>query len=136
MRYSFLICMFLLVSCSRQNPIEGIWVPISAELNGRPFPDEILKTIQLSIKGNDYVVNVGGVVDHGYIILDTTKIPMTMDIVGTEGPNKGKTIPAIYKVENRLLIICYDLDGHNRPVEFKSKPQSQLFLATYKAVTG
>src|SRR4051794_40819519 len=34
-----------------------------------------------------------------------------MDITGTSGPNKGKTILAIYEQKGDTLRICYDLSG-------------------------
>jgi uncharacterized protein (TIGR03067 family) len=55
-----------------------------------------------------------------------------MDIQGTEGPNKGRKIPAIYEVSDGTLRICYDLSGKARPKEFKSEPNTQLFLVEYK----
>ncbi len=117
-----------------QNTIEDTWVPVSAELSGQPFPEEILGTMQLSIDRNDYFVNAGGVLDRGVIFIDSEKVPMTMDIIGTEGPNRGRTFLAIYKIENGQLIICYDLEGRRRPEEFRSKPQSQIFLMRYRRV--
>jgi hypothetical protein len=54
-----------------------------------------------------------------------------MDIVGTEGPNKGKTFPAIYELEGDTLRICYALEGTKRPTEFKVTGEKVL-LVTYK----
>ena len=55
-----------------------------------------------------------------------------MDIKGTEGPNKGKTFLAIYELKDDKLTICYDLSGEARPTEFKTKPDTKLFLVTYE----
>jgi hypothetical protein len=49
-----------------------------------------------------------------------------------EGPNKGKTIPAIYERDGDTLRVCYNLSGKNRPTEFKTKAGAQLFLVTCK----
>ncbi len=57
---------------------------------------------------------------------------MALDVIGTEGPNKGKTIPAIFDLAGDTLKICYDLSGQARPTEFKSSPGTQQFLATYQ----
>jgi uncharacterized protein (TIGR03067 family) len=54
-----------------------------------------------------------------------------MDITGTEGPNKGKTILAIYEITDDTLRICYDLSGKARPTEFKTTKGTKLFLVTY-----
>ena len=45
-----------------------------------------------------------------------------MTITGTEGPNHGRTFPAIYELKGDTLRICYDLSGAKRPTEFKSIP--------------
>jgi uncharacterized protein (TIGR03067 family) len=60
--------------------------------------------------------------------------PSAMDITSTDGPNKGKTLLAIYKLEGDKLIVCYDLAGKKRPSDFKTEPKSLLFLATYQKV--
>jgi hypothetical protein len=51
--------------------------------------------------------------------------------VGTDGPNKGKTFLAIYELDKDSLKVCYDLSGKARPTEFKTKPDTTLFLVTY-----
>jgi len=90
--------------------IQGTWLPSTAELAGMPFPEEVRKTIKLNPKAK----------------------PKELDINGTDGPNKGKTILAIYELDGDTLRVCYDLGGKNRPTEFKTKEGSQLFLVTYK----
>lgn len=55
-----------------------------------------------------------------------------MTIVGTEGPNIGKTIPAIYEFNGDTLRICYDLSGQRRPAEFQSITGTRLYLVTHR----
>jgi uncharacterized protein (TIGR03067 family) len=112
--------------------LEGTWLPISAELAGQPFPEAVLKTMKLLVKDDAYTVHVGEKKDVGTFKTDLTKKPMTMDIHGTEGPNKGKTLLAIFEVNGDSMKVCYDLSGEQRPTEFKTKPSTQLFLVTYK----
>ena len=57
-----------------------------------------------------------------------------MTITGTEGPNHGKTFPAIYEIKGDTLRICYDLSGVKRPTEFKSVPGTRLYLVTYSRI--
>jgi uncharacterized protein (TIGR03067 family) len=112
--------------------IQGTWLPATAELGGKPFPDQVRKTIKLVVKGDRYTVTVGKEVDQGNVKLNPSAKPKEMDIIGTDGPNKGKTILAIYQRDGDTLRICYDLGGKNRPTEFKTKAGTQLFLVTYK----
>jgi uncharacterized protein (TIGR03067 family) len=114
------------------SPIQGTWLPSTAELAGKPFPDDVRKTIKLAVEGGTYTVMVGTQVDTGTVTVNPAANPKELDITGTEGPNAGKTIHAIYEQERDTLRICYDLSGQGRPTEFKTPQSTQLFLVTYK----
>ena len=62
--------------------------------------------------------------------IDSSAKPKAITVHGTEGPNKGKTFPAIYEREGETLRICYDLSGGKRPAEFKSVEGTKLYLVT------
>jgi uncharacterized protein (TIGR03067 family) len=115
--------------------MQGTWKPVTAELGGKPFPDEILKTMKLVLTDGKYTVTVGEQADEGTVKLDPARSPRAMDIVGTKGPNQGRTILAIYELKDDTLRICYDLSGIGRPKEFKTQPDTQLFLVEYKRQT-
>jgi uncharacterized protein (TIGR03067 family) len=115
-----------------QQALQGEWIPIKAELAGKPFPDAVLKTISLKLTKNDYDVLVAGHPDKGTWSIDATAKPKGMKVVGVKGPNAGKTFPAIYELNGDTLRICYDLSGAKRPAEFKTKPDTKLYLVTYK----
>jgi uncharacterized protein (TIGR03067 family) len=139
MRKPFL-ALALALACSSAAPgaedndatLEGTWLPAEAELAGKKFPDEVRKTIKLVIKGDDYLVTVGKQPDRGTCKLDPAAKPKALDITGTEGPNKGRTILAIYERDGDILRVCYDLSGKVRPKEFSTKEGTKLFLVTYK----
>jgi uncharacterized protein (TIGR03067 family) len=111
---------------------DGTWLPSAAELGGKPFPDEVRKAIKLVIKGDKYTVTTGKQVDRGTVKLNPAAKPKELDVIGTDGPNKGKTILAIYERDGDTLRVCYDLSGKGRPKEFKTKEGTQQFLVTYK----
>jgi uncharacterized protein (TIGR03067 family) len=111
--------------------LQGTWLPASAELAGKPFPEQFRKSLTLTIKDDHYTVMAEQKYE-GTLKLDAGKTPKTMEIKGTQGPNQGKTIPAIYKVEGDSLTICYNLAGKDFPTEFKSKTGTKLFLVEYK----
>jgi len=77
-------------------------------------------------------VTVGTKVDRGTVKLNPAAKPKELEIKGSDGPNKGKTILAIYERDGDTMRICYDLGGKNRPTEFKTKEGAPLFLVTYK----
>ena len=111
--------------------IQGSWHPVRAELAGEPMPDAALKTISLKLDHGKYEVLVAGEPDRGTYALDSTTRPKGMTITGTEGPNHGRTFPAIYELKGDTLRICYDLSGAKRPTEFKSVAGTKLYLVTY-----
>lgn len=115
-----------------KDPLQGTWLPVKAEIGGKPFPEEVRKTIKLVIEGDKYTVTVGKQTDRGTVKRNPTAKPKEIDITGTDGPNKGKTILAIYEHEGNTLKVCYDLSGKNRPTEFKSTEGTQQFLVTYE----
>jgi uncharacterized protein (TIGR03067 family) len=112
--------------------LQGTWKPVTAELAGKPFPEQVIKTMKLVLNNGKYTVTVGAQTDEGTVKLDPIRKPRAMDIVGTKGANQGKTIPAIYELTDSTLRICYDLSGKERPKQFNTKPNTQLFLVEYK----
>ncbi len=112
--------------------LEGVWVPADAELAGVKLPVESLKNWKLTLKTEQYQFENGKEADQGTWSVDTSKTPLAMDITGTEGPNKGKTILAICELSKDGLKICYDLGGKSRPTEFMTKPGTPLFLVNYQ----
>jgi uncharacterized protein (TIGR03067 family) len=119
-------------AAEERKALQGTWLPTAAELGEKAFNEATLKTMKLVLDGDKYTVTVGKGTDKGTTKIDPAAKPKTMDIIGTDGPNKGKTFLAIYELKNDTLRICYDLTGKVRPAEFKTKKGEKLFLATYK----
>jgi uncharacterized protein (TIGR03067 family) len=111
--------------------VQGSWTPARAELGGQPVANDVLKIISLKLENGKYEVFVGDKPDRGTYTIDSTTKPKSMTITGTEGPNNGRTYPAIYELKGDTLRICYDLSGAKRPTEFKSSAGTKLYLVTY-----
>jgi uncharacterized protein (TIGR03067 family) len=112
--------------------IQGTWLPTKGELGGKPVPDAVLKKISLKLDDGNYLATAAGEPDKGTYVLDSKSKPKSITVKGTEGPNKGKTFPAIYELEGDTLRICYDLSESKRPTEFTTAAGTQLYLVTYK----
>jgi uncharacterized protein (TIGR03067 family) len=111
--------------------VQGMWRPITSAVGGQAMPDAIMNSISLKMDNGKYEVFVGQAPDRGtYTIAPSTK-PKSMDVTGTEGPNVGRTFPAIYELKGDTLTICYDLSGAQRPTEFKSLAGTKLYLVSY-----
>jgi uncharacterized protein (TIGR03067 family) len=112
--------------------MDGTWKPVSAELAGEQWAQRVLDSMKLVLKDEKYTVHVGDQNDEGTVTRDPSKSPKTMDIKGTKGPNNGKTFLVIYELKGDDLRVCYDLSGKSRPTEFATKPDTLLFLVTYR----
>ena len=74
--------------------IEGAWVILEAELGGQKLPDENIKGAKLILDDGKYRFQN----DQGEYKLYPGEKIKAMDIMGREGPNKGKTFLAIYEI--------------------------------------
>lgn len=112
----------------------GSWTPMLMQLNGKKQPEELLKSIRLTIKGDKYNTVVGKEKDEGTLKLDATKEPRELDIIPSVGENKGKVLPCIYEIKGDELRVCYGLNGTERPADFKADEDSKgvVMLITYK----
>ena len=120
---------------TRRDPrLEGAWLPVAAYVSGDVLPVAELRIARLIIRDSHYQIldHQQRVVDAGEVRLDTAASPCTMDIVGLEGPNAGRTLRAIYELSNDLLSICYDMeDGAARPRAMQPEEDQILLLITY-----
>ena len=112
--------------------IQGKWKPVQAELAGQPMSDELLKIISLKLDHGRYEVFVGDEPDRGTYTFDSSTSPKSMTVVGTDGPNHGRTFPAIYALDGDTLCICYDLSGAKRPAKFETHAGTKLYLMVYQ----
>lgn len=112
--------------------LNGVWVPVSAVMGGKALTTEECQSIRAVFRDGKYTVKSGDETDKGTYTIDDSKDPKQVTIVGTEGPNKGKTIPAIFERDKNTLKVCYDLSGKAPPEKFESKADSKIFLATYE----
>lgn len=108
--------------------LTGRWEMIKAELAGENAPDMLALRVVLELTAVTYAVSFAGqVADRGTYVLEGTNLTLT----GTDGPNRGRTIPCILQQRGDLLRVCYGLDG-TPPTEFRTQPGVQHYLATYR----
>ncbi|MES1215595.1 MAG: TIGR03067 domain-containing protein [Bacteroidota bacterium] len=131
---AFISLFALLLACNSTkktttgtNKLNGTWVPVSQEMGGKLLPEAFLKNQKLIISDSNYTV-VAESVDKGIAKYNGDK----MDIYGKDGVNAGKHFTAIYKFENEILTICYNLTGDNYPSAFDTKGKPMYFLSVFK----
>jgi uncharacterized protein (TIGR03067 family) len=119
--------------------LQGTWQLISAETDGTKAPDERVKKIQVIISGNRHSVRFGDqVIAHDVSFeIDTSTSPKAVTDTLNEGPDKGKQIRGIYKLEGDVLTSCVAAVDKDRPVEFSAKQGSGHTLRMFhRVVTG
>lgn len=109
------------------NILNGTWIPIKQEMGGKALPAPVFEKQKLIISDSAYTF-IAESTDKGIVEYNENK----MDIYGKEGVNVGKHFSAIYKLENGLLTICYNLAGDSYPDIFETKSKPTLFLSVYK----
>ncbi len=107
--------------------LNGTWIPIKEEMGGKSLPSSAFATQKLMIRDSNYTF-IAESVDKGIIKYKDDK----MDIYGEEGVNIGRHFTALFKIENELLTICYNLKGDAYPESFDSKAKGLLFLSVFK----
>jgi uncharacterized protein (TIGR03067 family) len=113
--------------------LAGKWIPKSAVLAGDKIPDEVCKNIQLEMSPGRYKTITSGVESSGTITIDVTKEPRSMDIAIEDGPEAGKTIKCIYKLESEILHVAYSLAFEDvRPVDFESNQDNKQLVIVYQ----
>ncbi|HQZ64328.1 MAG TPA: thermonuclease family protein [Planctomycetaceae bacterium] len=117
----------------QQSATDGTWHPVTAVLGGQELSKEIRDGIVLKLTEDQYDVRVNGRPDKGTCVRDTSTTPHRMTISGTEGPNKGKTLLAIFEMpEADKMRVCYDLGGKAFPTAFKSEHGTTNYLVEYR----
>jgi len=116
-----------------QRGLEGAWVPVAANVAGKNLiVNELrVKYLVLDAGGYSIVDRTNHIVDSGEYLVDDAASPQTMDIVGREGPNAGRTMLAIYQLDADHLTVCYDLDGKERPSDMQPRDDQLLLSITY-----
>ncbi len=116
---------------SKLNDLNGAWVPVKQEMNGTAIPESGFQKQRLIINDSNYIFTAESI-DKGIAKFSDGKL----DLYGKEGVNAGKHFTAIYKFENELLTICYNLKGDSYPEAFDTKGKPLFFLCVFKKETS
>lgn len=114
--------------------LEGRWKVVALESDGRkPTAAELeaMKEGGWIFKGTEVSFDDPNAPGRSSFKLDPGKAPKRIDLVGLDGPQKGKTMEGIYKLEGGRLTICVrDLAsaGKGRPTDFVTEAGSGLGL--------
>ncbi|MBS0192738.1 MAG: hypothetical protein JSR34_00630 [Proteobacteria bacterium] len=110
--------------------LAGQWTPVSAQMGGQDLPVASFGGASLQLTQNRYDFAD----DHGSYTVVYAGTPARMDIHGEQGPNAGKTIPALYLLSGEDLTISYQLGPGVRPKDFSSPAGSKILVIHYHRV--
>jgi len=113
--------------------LEGAWTPVAARVGAAAVAVEELRVRYLLLEAQRYgiVDRSNRVVDRGSYRVNERDSPATLDIVGRSGPHAGRTLHAIYELNNDELTVCYDLEGGARPADMQPRADRLLLTITY-----
>jgi uncharacterized protein (TIGR03067 family) len=119
--------------CALAETLSGTWLPVAAEVSGRPLAVAQLRVARLIIARDGYriVDHADQVADSGELQLDDAAFPCALDIVGIHGPHAGKRLRAIIELDADRLCVCYDLEHRERPASMRPKADQLLLSITY-----
>ncbi len=111
----------------------GTWRPLNGKLSGRPVPRSQLESLVLDIDGGRYQTRGVGYDESGDLISGEANEgqPQPIDMVIKKGPNAGRTIEAIARLDGDKLVICFAINGY-RPSSFESNDENQTLLLEYQ----
>ena len=101
--------------------IQGDWYPKSVVKNGTPTP---LPTQPLHIS-EDIIGERGKPRDQAKYSLQFGRSPIGIELIMPIGPEEGKTIAGVIKLEGDLLTVCWARPGAPRAEEFLSRKGSE-----------
>src|SRR5690349_11825540 len=79
--------------------LQGRWTMESVVINGEAVPEDLVKTGTLKIEGNRYDPKLGENAFGATFEIDAAKQPAAIDFTYTAGPQEGKTIKGIFKLD-------------------------------------
>jgi uncharacterized protein (TIGR03067 family) len=118
--------------------LEGTYTPVSMTQGGQPAPEKVMKGASFVIKGDTFIVRFteGGKSDDkaATLVVDPDQKPTAIDMTPKDGPDAGKPILGIVKVEKDTVTLCWaDQPGTaQRPKEFSSTKENKNFLIVMK----
>jgi len=111
---------------------EGTWRYVAMEIEGAKAEEKDYKDYKLILKGDQFTTTDGKETFHGSFKVEPTQKPKKINVLFTDGPEKGQTALGIYELEGDTYKVCIAFPGKDRPTEFVSKPGSGHVLETLK----
>jgi uncharacterized protein (TIGR03067 family) len=105
--------------------LQGTWMIRVVETSGKVVEGDRSSNApgELMLNGNHYTLKLGELTNTGTFRLDPERSPKTVDVIPSDGPNKGRTFPGIYRIEGEIMKSCFNVGDGKRPTRFTTKDQ-------------
>jgi|GEM_PF-2163536 uncharacterized protein (TIGR03067 family) len=91
------------------------------ERAGKAAPADVIAAYEgVTIQGDTITLKIKGEKKVAKLKLDPNKMPPTVDLIPSDGPDQGKSLPGIYKLEKDSLTIVLGKAGQERPKDFSA----------------
>jgi uncharacterized protein (TIGR03067 family) len=105
---------------------------VALEIDGRDVSKDSFVNAKIIIDGDSYTTAGMGALFSGKISLDQTSHPKKFDVNFSDGPHAGKASLGLYMLNQDQWTICIGFAGYERPVDFRTSPQSGHALETLR----
>lgn len=115
--------------------IQGVWKIIAAVENGTDTPPQRTAKVRLRFTADKVVITEGDDKRENTYKIDSARKPSTIELIPSDGPNKGKKAPGIYQLSGDSLTLCLTLqEGKEPPGDFTAKADSGRVLLTLERI--
>ncbi|MBS0196511.1 MAG: TIGR03067 domain-containing protein [Planctomycetes bacterium] len=104
--------------------LEGTWEFVSLEIDGSALPAAGLIASRLLMDGDRFRMESPEGTYEGVFNIDVESEPHGIDIEFVEGPEAGNWNYGIFRLVEDRLELCLDMNGKDRPREFRTGPGS------------
>jgi uncharacterized protein (TIGR03067 family) len=112
--------------------LNGTWVLVGGEQDGKPLPQDSIQGIKMVIDSNKYTLIVGSEKMVSALHLDSATKPKSIDAKATGGPYKDKTLLGIYRFQGDEFTVCFAPPGKDRPKNSTTKSGTGTFVHVWK----
>lgn len=112
---------------------QGTWEVVAFVYEGREAPREITATMSRVVE-DDHVTwyRAGKSFAGTGLVLDPSADPKAIDVIADGGPQRGKAVLGIYRLDGDELTICMAAPDAPRPTTFDAPQGSGRTLMTFR----
>ncbi len=114
-----------------QQSLQGTWVVISGEMDGRDVP-VVDGPVRWLIEGDTIrIVRPDGAGDEAKFVVDASN--SSIDLASPkDSPYRGRVVPGVYRLDGDRLAICLDNSCKRRPPKLEARSGTKDYLTTLR----